>query len=125
MDTTFILHIRDFHCSYCSHGWTSSELFRVEISGHDRRVEPHFGEPLAGCPFGTSRLPPRTVGVCYRCASAFEMNRRKQLDAAEARWQDTIKRKSMSDSDDGFKRPEPHISAEAKRRAAAPSIDEL
>jgi hypothetical protein len=117
MDQTFILYTRDFHCSYCGHGWTSSELFRIEIFGSQRRVEPHLGEPLAGCAFGTSRLPPRTVGVCYRCAPAFEMKRRAQLDQAEAKWAETLKRKALELS---FSRPPP----EARRRAA-PSIDEL
>jgi hypothetical protein len=124
MDTTFILHIRDHHCSNCSHGWTSSDLFKVDIHGSSRTVEPFYGEPLAGSPFGISRLLPKTVAVCYRCAPAFEMKRRQQLDAAEAHWQETLKWKALGDAA-GIKTPMPIISAEAKRRAAAPSIEEL
>ena len=118
MDTTFILHIRNFHCSNCDHGWTSSDLYRCEVHGMTTHMAPFHGEPLAGCAFGTSRLPLRTVGVCHQCAPELELERRAQLDFdAATRWQETLNRKEKEQTI--------HISAEARRRAAAPSIDDL
>lgn len=122
---SYILYLRDHHCMNCSHGWTTSELYRIEISGDNRRVEVHSGAPLPGCSFGTSRLLPREVAVCYRCAEAFEMNWRKGLDEAEKRWQDTIKRKTLEYNESTLRTPQKPVSKEAERRAAAPSIDEL
>jgi len=119
MDTTFILHIRDFHCSNCSHSWTSSDLYRCEIIGMTTHMEPSHSTPPIGCAFGTSRLPPKIVGVCYQCAPSMELERRKQFDLdAATRWNETLQRKALENQPI-------RISGAAKRRAAAPSIEDL
>src|SRR5260370_24808979 len=98
MDTTFILHIRDFNCSNCGNGWISSDLYRCEVHGMTTKMEPFNAAPLVGCAFGTSRLPPKTVGVCFQCAPSMELERRAHLDLdAATRWKETINRKTLPD----------------------------
>lgn len=101
MEHSYLLYHRTFHCAGCDHEWETSELYRVEINGHDRRLQPQLGAPAAGKAFGISHIPIRQVAVCHMCGPELEARRSQELEEAEARWRETLKRKSAETPDLG------------------------
>lgn len=129
--TSYLLYIRDHHCENCSHGWSHSEMYRIDIRGDDRRVTLYCGEPEAGAEIGITTLQPRRVPTCYRCIQQYKYNHNQKIATAGERWAETLRRKEAEEQDartamfDGFRRPAAKISREAARRAAEPSLDDL
>jgi hypothetical protein len=113
---SYLLHIQHTTCN-CSHETISSSLFEVWIlpnrqGGSTRHLKPADGVLRATLEIGTTRLPPKTSLVCWKCVSAHTQLER-QYDT-EASWRETLKRKYA-----------PEIIRERAPAPKAPTLDQL